>query len=118
MGFCFGGGIVNQLAVRLGSDLNAGVAYYGRQPNPSQVPNIQAAILLHYAGLDESTNKGIADYEKALKASAKTYQIYIYEGANHAFNNDTNAARYNKEAADLAWTRTVAFLKKYTAGSA
>lgn len=117
VGFCWGGGQVNQLAVAE-PRLSAGVAYYGRQPNPAQVPNIGAAMLLHYAGLDESTNQGIADFEKALKASGKTYEIYVYPGANHAFNNDTNQARYNKEAADLAWGRTVAFLKKYTAGSA
>ena len=110
VGFCWGGGQVNQLAVAE-PKLSAGVAYYGRQPAVDQVPNIQAAMLLHYAGLDDATNEGIAAYEKALKASGKTYQIYIYQGANHAFNNDTNAARYNKEAADLAWTRTVAFLK-------
>jgi carboxymethylenebutenolidase len=117
VGFCWGGGQVNQLAVAA-PKLAAAVAYYGRQPAADQVPNIQAAMLLHYAGLDEGINKGIADYEKALKASAKTYELYIYDGVNHAFNNDTNSARYNKEAADLAWGRTVAFLKKYTAGSA
>jgi carboxymethylenebutenolidase len=117
VGFCWGGGQVNQLAVAE-PKLAAAVAYYGRQPAADQVPNIQAAMLLHYAGLDEGINKGIADYEKALKASAKTYELYMYEGVNHAFNNDTNAARYNKEAADLAWGRTVAFLKKYTASAA
>jgi carboxymethylenebutenolidase len=117
VGFCWGGGQVNQLAVSQ-PKLAAGVAYYGRQPASDQVPNIQAAMLLHYAGLDEGIDKGIPDYEKALKASAKTYELYMYEGVNHAFNNDTNAARYNKQAADLAWGRTMAFLKKYTAGSA
>jgi carboxymethylenebutenolidase len=117
VGFCWGGGQVNQLAVAA-PKLAAAVAYYGRQPAADQVPNIQAAMLLHYAGLDEGINKGIADYEKALKASAKTYELYIYDGVNHAFNNDTNSARYNKEAADLAWSRTVTFLKKYTAGAA
>jgi carboxymethylenebutenolidase len=117
VGFCWGGGQVNALAVAE-PKLAAGVAYYGRQPAADQVPNIQAAMLLHYAGLDEMIDKGIPDYEKALKASAKTYELYMYEGANHAFNNDTNQARYNKQAADLAWGRTVAFLKKYTAGTA
>jgi carboxymethylenebutenolidase len=117
VGFCWGGGQVNQLAAAE-PKLAAGVAYYGRQPAADQVPNIQAAMLLHYAGLDEGINKGIAAYEEALKSSAKTYELYMYEGANHAFNNDTNAARYNKAAADLAWSRTVAFLKKYTAGAA
>ena len=76
---------------------------------------IAAPLMLHYAGLDERINAGIKDYEAALKANAKVYELFMYEGANHAFNNDTNAARYNKEAADLAWGRTVAFLKKYTA---
>ena len=93
-------------------DLAAGVAYYGRQAAAADVPKIKAPLMLHYAGLDERINAGIADYEAALKANGKTYELYMYEGANHAFNNDTNAARYNKEAADLAWGRTVAFLKK------
>jgi carboxymethylenebutenolidase len=112
VGFCWGGGVVNRLAVAE-PRLAAGVAYYGRQPPSGQVANIKAAMLLHYAGLDESINKGIADYEKALKDAGKTYELYVYEGVNHAFNNDTNEARYNKQAADLAWSRTVAFLKKY-----
>ena len=117
VGFCWGGGQVNALAVA-DPKLAAGVAYYGRQPAADRVANIRAPMLLQYAGLDEGINKGIAAYEKALKAAGKTYELYIYEGANHAFNNDTNEARYNKAAADLAWGRTVAFLKKYTAGSA
>jgi carboxymethylenebutenolidase len=79
------------------------------------VPQITAALCLHYGGLDERINAGIADYEAALKANNKTYELYMYEGANHAFNNDTNTARYNKEAADLAWSRTVAFFKKHLA---
>ena len=93
--------------------MKAGVAYYGMQPKPENVPGIQAPLLLQYAGLDERVNAGIKDYEAALKANNKTFEIFVYEGANHAFNNDTNAARYNKAAADLAWGRTVAFLKKY-----
>ena len=117
VGFCWGGGQINALAVAE-PKLAAGVAYYGRQPAADQVDNIQAAMLLHYAGLDEGINKGIAAYEKALKAAGKTYEIYVYDGVNHAFNNDTNEARYNKAAADLAWSRTVAFLKKYAGGSA
>jgi carboxymethylenebutenolidase len=76
------------------------------------VPKIQAALMLHYAGLDERINAGIAAYDAALKQAGKTYEIHLYEGANHAFNNDTNAARYDKDAADQAWQRTVAFLKK------
>lgn len=111
-GFCWGGGVVNAMAV---ADplLRACVAYYGKQPPASEVPKITAPLLLQYAGLDERTNAGIAGFEAALKANGKTYELYIYEGANHAFNNDTNAARYDKAAADLAWGRTIAFLKKY-----
>ncbi len=112
IGFCWGGGAVNNLAVNE-PNLNAGVAYYGRQPKAEDVAKIQAPLLLHYAGLDQGINAGIPAYEAALKASGKSYELYMYEGVNHAFNNDTGAARYNKEAADLAWGRTVAFLKKH-----
>jgi len=112
IGFCWGGGAVNNLAVNA-PDLNAGVAYYGGQPKAEDVPKIQAALMLHYAGLDERINAGIPAYEAALKQAGKTYELHTYEGANHAFNNDTNAARYDKEAADLAWSRTVGFLKKH-----
>ena len=112
VGFCWGGGMVNQLAVA-GTSLAAGVSYYGMQVPAADVPKISAPLLLHYASLDQRINAGIADYETALKANNKTYEKFMYEGANHAFNNDTNAARYNKEAATLAWSRTVAFLKKY-----
>jgi carboxymethylenebutenolidase len=111
IGFCWGGGAVNNLAVNE-PNLSAGIAYYGGQPKAEDVPKIQAAMMLHYGGLDERINAGIPAYEAALKQAAKTYEIYVYEGANHAFNNDTNAARYDKETADLAWSRTVGFLKK------
>jgi len=111
VGFCFGGGVVNRVAVER-PDLKAGVAYYGIQPAADQVPAIRAALLLHYAGLDERINAGIAAYEQALKANGKRYTIYVYDGVNHAFNNDTGGTRYNKEAADLAWGRTVAFFKE------
>lgn len=111
VGFCWGGGAVNNLAVNE-PNLAAGVAYYGGQPKAEDVPKIQAALLLHYAGLDERINAGIPAYETALKQAGKTYELHLYEGANHAFNNDANAARYDKNAADLAWSRTVAFLKK------
>jgi carboxymethylenebutenolidase len=114
VGFCWGGGQVNRLAVA-DPMLKAGVAYYGTQPAAADVPKIGAPLLLHYAGLDERINAGIAAFEDALKANGKTYEIHKYEGANHAFNNDTNAARYNKEAADLAWSRTVAFFRKHLA---
>ena len=113
MGFCWGGGTVNALAVAE-PGLSAGVAYYGKQPSAADVAKIAAPLLLHYAALDERINAGIPAFEKALKANGKTYEIHMYDGVNHAFNNDTNAARYNKEAADLAWQRTVTFLKKYT----
>jgi carboxymethylenebutenolidase len=112
VGFCWGGGMVNRLAAA-GTSLAAGVAYYGAQIPAAEVPKISAPLLLHYAGLDERINAGIPDYEAALKANSKAYEKFVYEGVNHAFNNDTNAARYNKEAAALAWGRTVAFLKKY-----
>jgi carboxymethylenebutenolidase len=110
IGFCWGGGMVNRLAV-ISPALKAGVPYYGLQVPADQVPAIKAALLLQYAGNDERINAGIPAYEAALKASGKRYTIYIYEGAQHAFNNDTSAARYDKAAADLAWGRTIAFLK-------
>ena len=86
-----------------------------RQPDAADVPKITAPLLLQYGGLDERINAGIPAFEAALKANSKVYELYVYEGANHAFNNDTNAARYNKDVAELAWSRTVAFLKKYVA---
>ncbi|MDT4966094.1 MAG: carboxymethylenebutenolidase [Acidobacteriota bacterium] len=112
VGFCFGGGMVNQLAVRLGKDLNAGVAFYGRQPGADDVPKISAPLLLHYAGNDQGTNAGIANYEAALKANKKVYQLYMYEGKQHGFHNDTTP-RYDETAAKLAWTRTLEFFNKY-----
>jgi carboxymethylenebutenolidase len=117
MGFCWGGGVVNTLAVNE-PKLDAGVAYYGRQPKPEDVAKIQAPLMLHYAGLDQGINAGIAAYEAALKAAGKSYELHMYEGVNHAFNNDTGAARYDKAAADLAWGRTVAFFRKNLAQSA
>ncbi|MBB3656340.1 carboxymethylenebutenolidase [Rhizobium sp. BK650] len=111
IGFCWGGGAVNNLAVK-SPELKAAVAYYGAQPPASDVPNIKAALLLHYAGLDDRINAGIEAYKKALEENGKKFEIYIYDGANHAFNNDTSAARYDKAAADLAWGRTVKFLKQ------
>ncbi|PWV99167.1 carboxymethylenebutenolidase [Hoeflea marina] len=110
VGFCWGGGLVNQLAVH-DPDLDAGVAYYGRQAEADDAAKIQAALLLHYAGLDERINAGIEAYRSALEAAGKDVTIHVYDGVNHAFNNDTSAARYNKPAADLAWSRTVEFLK-------
>ncbi|GAA3936754.1 dienelactone hydrolase family protein [Hymenobacter algoricola] len=106
VGFCWGGAMANQLAVH-DPQLAAAVAYYGTQPKAEQVPRIKATMLLHYGGLDERVNAGIPDYEAALKASGKQYELYVYEGANHAFNNDTSPARYNPEIAKLAWNRTL-----------
>lgn len=111
VGFCWGGGTANMLAVNA-PDLSASVAYYGMQPKAADVPKIKAALLLHYAGLDERTNAGIDAFKKELDAAHVEYAVYVYEGANHAFNNDTSAARYDKKAADLAWGRTIAFLKQ------
>ena len=113
IGFCWGGGAVNALAASGDETLKAGVAYYGRQAPVADVPGIKAPLMLHYAELDERINAGIKDFEEALKAKGKAYELYMYEGVNHAFNNDTNAARYDRAAADLAWSRTVAFLKKH-----
>jgi carboxymethylenebutenolidase len=111
VGFCWGGAMANQLAV--GSlDLSAAVPYYGRQPSPEDVPKIKASLLLHYAGSDQWVNGGIPAFEAALKKASLDYKIYMYEGAQHAFNNDTSPSRYNKEAAQLAWQRTIAFFKE------
>ena len=93
-------------------DLAAAVAYYGRQPKAEDVAKIKAALLLHYAGLDDRINAGIDAYKKALDAAGKQYTVYVYDGVQHAFNNDTSEARYNKAAADLAWGRTIAFFKE------
>jgi carboxymethylenebutenolidase len=111
VGFCFGGLMVNRLAAS-SPELDAGVAYYGRQVPAAQVPNIKATLMLHYAEKDDGVNAGIAAYEAALKANNKKYMLHMYPGTQHAFNNDTGAARYNKAAADLAWGRTVAFFKE------
>ncbi len=111
VGFCWGGGLVNRLAVAA-PDLKAAVAYYGAQPKAEDASRIKAALLLHYAGLDERINAGIPAYEAALKAAGADYTIHVYDGVNHAFNNDTAAARYNEAPAKRAWGRTVAFLKE------
>ena len=111
VGFCWGGGMANQLAVH-DPRLNAAVAYYGRQPEAAEVPTIKAALMLHYAGLDERIDAGIPAYEAALKAARVPYQLFVYPGVNHAFNNDTSPARYNAEAAQLAWGRTLGLFKE------
>ncbi len=111
VGFCFGGGVANRMAAER-PELKAAVVYYGLQVPADQVPAIRAPLLLHYAELDQRVNAGIAAYESALKANGKRYTIHMYPGVNHAFNNDTGGARYSKEAADLAWERTLAFFKE------
>lgn len=109
VGFCWGGARANNLAVN-DPELLAAVPYYGRQPAAADVPKIKAALLLQYAGLDQRINAGIEEYTSALDAAGVRYRMFIYENANHAFNNDTNEARYDKDAADEAWERTIAFL--------
>ena len=113
-GFCFGGGVVDRMALN-SPDLDAAVAYYGTPPADykTKVNDIKAPLLLHYAALDTRVGATIPDWEAALKASNKKYQLYMYEGANHAFNDDTAGPRYNKAAADLAWSRTLPFFKEH-----
>ncbi len=111
VGFCFGGGIVNMLAVRLGADLAAGVPFYGSQPNAEDTAKIKAPLLLQYAGLDTRIDAGWPAFEEALKANHVKYEAYIYEGANHGFHNDTTP-RYDESSAKLAWKRTLAFFAK------
>jgi carboxymethylenebutenolidase len=112
VGFCWGGAMSNNLAVNIPS-LKAAVAFYGRQPVVADVAKIKAAVQLHYGEMDEGVNKGIAAYEEALKANNVKYELYMYEGAQHAFHNDTAPTRYNETAANLAWQRTIDFFKKY-----
>jgi len=110
-GFCWGGRQTNALAVAAGADLLAAAPYYGAQPPADQVARIKARMLLHYAQNDDNINKGIPAYREALDKAGIRYELFVYEGTQHAFNNDTSAARYNKTAADLAWSRTVALFK-------
>ncbi|HSE32334.1 MAG TPA: dienelactone hydrolase family protein [Pyrinomonadaceae bacterium] len=112
VGFCFGGGMVNQLAVRLGPDLNAGVAFYGRQAGVDDVPKISAPLMFNYAGNDQGVNRGIEAYEAALTANKKVFMSHLYEGKQHGFHNDTTP-RYDEEAAKLAWTRTLEWFNKH-----
>ncbi len=115
IGFCWGGAMANSLAVNV-PELKAAVSFYGRQPEAADVPKIRAALQLHYGALDERVNAGIAAFETALKAAGKTYELYIYEGAQHAFHNDTAPSRYNEAAAKLAWKRSLDFFGKYLKG--
>jgi carboxymethylenebutenolidase len=111
MGFCWGGAVTNQVAVH-SPDLAAAVPFYGAQPAPEDVPRIKASMLIHYASDDERINVGISAFEAALKAASVDYRMFMYEGTAHAFFNDTNPSRYNKEAAQLAWERTITFFKE------
>ena len=111
VGFCFGGGMVNTLAVRLPS-LAAGVPFYGGQPAAEDVPRIRAPLLIHYAGLDERINAGWPAYEAALRANGKSYVMHMYEGVNHGFHNDTTP-RYDEASARLAQERTIVFFNEH-----
>jgi carboxymethylenebutenolidase len=111
VGFCFGGGVVNRLAVRL-PDLGAGAPFYGSQPGAEDVAQINAPLLIHYAGLDTRINGGWEAYEAALKANGKTYTMHMYEGTNHGFHNDTTP-RYDEAAATLAQDRTIEFFRRH-----
>ena len=115
VGFCWGGQLANLTAVNA-PDLDAAVSFYGRQPSAEEAARIKAPLLLHYAGLDERINAGIADYEAALKDAGVDYTIHMYEGVNHAFHNDTSTGRYDPQAAELAWSRTIAFFKEKVSG--
>jgi carboxymethylenebutenolidase len=115
VGFCWGGGFVNRLAVAAGDKLDAGVPYYGPAPDPAEAAKVEAAMLIHDAGLDDRVNRTSFPWVEALRAAGKTVRFYLYEGANHAFNNDTSAERYDKAAATLAWGRTLAFFKRHLA---
>jgi carboxymethylenebutenolidase len=110
VGFCFGGGMVNTLAVRLPDVINAAVPFYGSQPASADVPKIKAPLLIHYAELDERINQGWPEFEKALKAAGSRYEAFIYPGVNHGFHNDTTP-RFDEKAAKLAWDRTIDFFK-------
>lgn len=112
VGFCFGGGVVNQLAVQLGSELSAAVPYYGAQANPADAGKIRAPLLLHYASLDTRINAGWPAYEAALKEHKADYTMHMYEGVNHAFHNDSTP-RYDEAAAKLSWQRTIEFLNQH-----
>jgi carboxymethylenebutenolidase len=112
VGFCFGGGISNLLAAKMGKDLHAAVPYYGGQAPAAEVPNISAPLLIHYAGLDTRVNAGWAAYEEALKANGKSYTMHMYDNTNHGFHNDTTP-RYDEAAAKLSWERTLAFFNQH-----
>ena len=109
--FCWGGALTNQIAVNFPS-LKVAIPFYGRQPEAADVPKIKAFMQAHYGSMDERINAGIPAFEEALKKAGTRYEIFIYEGAQHAFNNDTAPTRYHEPSAKLAWSRAVALLKK------
>ena len=113
VGFCWGGAFVNRLAVAAGDKLDAGVVYYGPAPDASEATKVQAPLLIHHAGTDQRVATTLFPWVAALRAAGKTVTYQAYDGAYHAFNNDTSAERYNREAADLAWTRTLRFFKQH-----
>jgi carboxymethylenebutenolidase len=113
VGFCWGGAFINRVAVAAGSGLDAGVSYYGPAPDPSEASKVQAPLLIHHAGLDQRVAQTLFPWVAALRAAGKAVTYQAYDGANHAFNNDTSAERYNKEAADLAWGRTIRFFNRH-----
>ena len=115
VGFCWGGGFVNRLAVAAGDELDAGAPFYGPAPDPSEAAKVKAPLLIHDAGLDERVNRTSFSWVEALRAAGKPVKFYLYGGVNHAFHNDTSAERYNKDAAELAWKRTLAFFKQHLA---
>lgn len=115
VGFCWGGGMVNRLAVAAGANLKAAVPFYGPAPDPSEAPKVQAAMLIHLAGNDQRVNATALPWAEALKAAGKQVTSIVYPGVEHAFHNDTSAERYNKEAADKAWASTIAFFKQHLA---
>ncbi len=113
VGFCWGGGFVNRLAVAAGSALDAGVVYYGPAPEPEEAAKVRAAMEIHDAGLDARVNATSFPWVEALRRSGKTVRFFLYDGVYHAFNNDTSSERYDKASADLAWKRTLAFLRRH-----
>lgn len=116
VGFCWGGGMANRLAVRSG-ELDAAVAFYGRQPPAEDVPEIRAPLQLHYAEEDDRINAGIPPFREALEAAGVEYELHMYDGVDHAFHNDTSPTRYDEAAAELAWRRTVDFLERHLGGA-
>ncbi len=113
VGFCWGGAYVNRLALAAGGKLDAGVVYYGPGPDPAEAAKVQAPLMIHHAGLDARVAQTLWPWIAALRAAGKPVTYFNYEGANHAFNNDTSAERYDKAAADLAWKRTLRFFRRH-----